>query len=105
MGGISPRTDQAALFTCRNLLLSQQREGGLEALACWTGCELLYVSSSENLVPGTRELLAAMRHQYFIDIESAEKSGWYQLEVRTKRQGLKVRARTGYFAADSRRVG
>jgi VWFA-related protein len=86
-------------------VVPQQREGGLEALARWTGGELFYVSSSENLIPATRELLAAMRHQYFLAIESSEKPGWYQLEVRTKRQGLRVRARSGYFAANSRREG
>jgi len=86
-------------------VIPQQHESGLEALARWTGGDLFYVSSSENLIPATRELLAAMRHQYFLAIESSEKAGWYQLEVKTKRQGLKVRARSGYFAADSRRAG
>jgi hypothetical protein len=66
---------------------------------------LFYVSSSENLIPATRELLAAMRHQYFLAIESFERPGWYQLEVKTRRQGFTVRARSGYFAGDSRRAG
>ena len=88
-----------------NSLIPEHHEGGLEALARWTAGELFYVSSSEHLIPATRELLAAMRHQYFLAIESSERPGWYQLEVRTKRQGFKVRSRSGYFAGDSRRAG
>jgi Ca-activated chloride channel homolog len=86
-------------------VVPERHEGGLQALARWTGGDLFYVSSSEHLIPATRELLAAMRHQYFLAIESSERPGWYQLEVRTKRQGFTVRARSGYFAGDSRRAG
>jgi Ca-activated chloride channel homolog len=80
-------------------------EGSLGKLARWTGGELFYVSASEQSTLVARDLLAAMRHQYFLAIESSATPGWYQLEVRTKRQGLTVRARTGYFAVDPRRLG
>ena len=45
-----------------------------------------------------------MRHQYFLAIESSQSAGWYQLEVRTKRRGFTVRARTGYFAGERPRA-
>jgi VWFA-related protein len=80
-------------------------EGGLESLARWTGGELFYLSADEHLTTAARELLAAMRHQYVLAIESSPQPGWYQLEVRTKRRDLSVRARTGYFAGETRRVG
>jgi VWFA-related protein len=80
-------------------------EGSLSRLARWTGGESFYVSASEQTIPVARELLTAMRHQYFLAIESSATPGWYQLEVRTKRRGLTVRARTGYFAIDPRRLG
>jgi hypothetical protein len=39
-----------------------------------------------------------LRQQYFLAIESASVSGWYRLDVKTRRRGLTVRARIGYFA-------
>ena len=58
----------------------------------------LYVNASEQASVVTKELLAIMRQQYFLAIESSAAPGWYALEVKTKRQGLTVRARRGYFA-------
>jgi VWFA-related protein len=88
----------------RTAVIPDPGEGGLGSLARWTGGELFYISASEHLTVTAQELLAAMRHQYVLAIESSQQSGWHQLEVRTKRQGLSVRARTGYFAGDARRI-
>jgi Ca-activated chloride channel homolog len=71
---------------------------GLDDLARRTGGELFYVSGAEHTGSGTSALLATMRQQYFLAIESAATAGWYSLEVRTRREGLKVHARSGYFA-------
>jgi Ca-activated chloride channel family protein len=77
----------------------QARRGGrLSDLAQWTGGDLLYVTTPERSIPVTRDLIALMRQQYFMAIESATAPGWYALEVKTKRRGLTVRARRGYFA-------
>jgi VWFA-related protein len=73
--------------------------GNLSDLAYWTGGDLLYVSAADRAAASTAQLLAGMRQQYFLAIESSAAPGWYGLEVRTKRQGLTVRARAGYFAA------
>ena len=43
-------------------------------------------------------LMAELRHQYFFAIESAALSGHYSIDVRTRRRGLSVRARSGYVA-------
>ncbi len=77
---------------------------GLSDLAQWTGGDLLYVSGVEQTDGMTNELLTAMRQQYFLAIESSSAPGWYSLEVRTKRPGLTVRARSGYFAGETTRV-
>lgn len=79
-------------------LVPDGASGGLSDLAYWTGGDLLYVSASDQASVMTKELLAIMRQQYFLAIESAAAPGWYALEVKTKRQGLTVRARRGYFA-------
>jgi Ca-activated chloride channel family protein len=75
--------------------------GSLSDLARWTGGEVLYASGFEPTAVIRDRLLSMMRHQYLLAIESSSAPGWYPLEVKTKRQGLTVRARRGYFAGDA----
>jgi hypothetical protein len=56
------------------------------------------VTMPDQASVATRELLATMRQQYFMAIESSSAPGWYALEVKTKRRGLIVKSRRGYFA-------
>lgn len=77
---------------------SNTRGGRLSDLADWTGGELVYVTVPDQAGAVTRDLIAMMRQQYFMAIESATDPGWYPIEVKTKREGLTVRARRGYFA-------
>ena len=70
--------------------------GDLANLAYWTGGDLVYVSALEQAYLMTRELVATMRQQYFLAIESSAVAGWHRLEVRTTRPGLMVRSRSGY---------
>ena len=72
--------------------------GSLSELAYWTGGDLLYVTGPGHASGVTRDLIAAMRQQYFLAIELATAPGWYSIEVKTKRRGLTVRARAGYYA-------
>ncbi len=72
--------------------------GSLSDLAYWTGGDLLYVTVPEQASVVTRNLIVAMRQQYFLAIESSTAPGWYPIEVKTKRRGLTVRARAGYVA-------
>ena len=83
-------------------VVSDSANGGLANVALWTGGELRYVSGSEQISVIAQELVRMMRHQYLLAIESSQSQGWYQLEVRTKRRGLTVRSRTGYFAGERR---
>jgi VWFA-related protein len=69
--------------------------GGLLDLAELTGGDVFYVSSFEPS-PTTDALLLAMRHQYFLAIESSATPGRHALEIKTRRKGLSVRARSGY---------
>jgi VWFA-related protein len=74
-------------------------EDALANLARWTGGDLRHVAAREETVPAIASLMAELRQQYFLAIESSSTSGWYRLDVRTRRKGLMVRARSGYFAA------
>ncbi len=84
---------------------ADEANGNLSDLAYWTGGDLVYVSATEQAALMTGQLLAGMRQQYFLAIESSTAPGWYGLEVRTKRQGLTVRARSGYFSMPLSHVG
>lgn len=72
--------------------------GSLADLAYWTGGDLLVFTAPAQAGAVSSQLIATLRQQYFLAIESATAPGWYSLEVKTKRQGLTVRARRGYFA-------
>ena len=85
-------------------MVSDNAKSGLANVANWTGGELLYVSESKQIPVTAKELLRTMRHQYLLAIESSQSTGWHQLEVRTKKPGLTVRARSGYFAGERPRA-
>jgi Ca-activated chloride channel homolog len=72
-------------------------EDDLANLSYWTGGDLSYVRGPEDFDAVAAELLATLRHQYFLAIESSAAGGWHRLDIRTRR-GLTVRARGGYFA-------
>ena len=74
--------------------------GNLADLAYWTGGELLVFTAPQQAGAVSGELIATLRQQYFLAIESATTKGWYPLEVKTKRRNLTVRARRGYVAAE-----
>lgn len=77
----------------------------LANLAYWTGGNLTLVSAPEHAKVAARELVTELRHQYLLAFESAGAPGWYSLDVRTRNRDLHVRARSGYFAGQPRRVG
>jgi Ca-activated chloride channel family protein len=76
--------------------------GHLENLAVWTGGNLTLVSTPAHASLAARELITELRHQYLLAFEASKESGWYSLDVRTRRRELTVRARSGYFASQSR---
>ena len=66
-------------------------DDGLSNLAYWTGGDLRHVTATEQAVQALQHLMAELRQQYFLAIESAPSSGWYRLDVRTKRKGDRAR--------------
>ncbi len=74
------------------------RDYHLANLAYWTGGDVMHVTDADAELRVVDRLMAELRQQYAITIESATEPGWQRLEVRTRRRGLNVRARIGYFA-------
>jgi Ca-activated chloride channel homolog len=70
----------------------------LSDLARWTGGAHIRAHTSDQLDNTLAALMTELRQLYFLAIESATTAGWHKLEVKTKRQNLKVRARSGYLA-------
>jgi Ca-activated chloride channel family protein len=73
-------------------------DSGLTNLAHWTGGEQANAATPEQLEAAVATLLAELRQQYFIAIDSSTTPGWHRLEVKTRKRGLTVRARNGYTA-------
>ena len=70
----------------------------LSNLAYWTGGTLFMVSAPTHASQAARDLITELRHQYLLAFEAAREPGWYELDVRTRRRELTVRARSGYFS-------
>ena len=75
----------------------------LANLAVWTGGSLAMVSAPAHASQAARELITELRHQYLLAFEAAKEPGWYELDVKTRRRELTVRARSGYFASQPAR--
>ncbi len=72
--------------------------GDLADLARWTGGELFLSSTPAHTSTAAREIVNELRHQYLIAFEPTGTAGWHSVEVRARRGGLMVRARSGYIA-------
>jgi len=70
----------------------------LKDLADWTGGSLLWVSEAGS--DPAREIVAELRQQYLIAIESSPHAEWRPIDVRVRDPHLTVRARGGYFSRD-----
>lgn len=76
---------------------SQTVHGPLADLATWTGGDSLLVRDSLGAIAATGQILAELRHQYVIAFEPGSAPGWHSLALRTRKNGLFVRARSGYM--------
>lgn len=77
--------------------------GPLADLATWTGGDLLVVGDTISAVSAARQILAELQHQYVVAFEPGNAPGWHPLVLRTRRNGLFVRARSGYMVGASER--
>ena len=75
----------------------------LQELAQRTGGELFLASAPAHASVAARQILDELRHQYVLAFEASTRPGWRPLEVRAK-DGLTVRARSGYSAGGSGRI-
>jgi VWFA-related protein len=91
-----PPIDQAE-YLRREAGRAIETRADLRELALWTGGDLLWVTTPEDAVAGADEILALLRHQYLIAIESAGGSEWRPLDIHTRNPRFVVRARSGYF--------
>jgi VWFA-related protein len=73
----------------------------LQDLAQRTGGELFLASAPAHASVAARQILGELRHQYVLAFEASTRPGWRPLEVRAK-DGLVVRARSGYTAGGGR---
>ncbi len=72
-------------------------KGQLADLATWTGGDSLLIQDAESALSATRYILTELQHQYVIAFEPGTAPGWHPLVLRTRKDGLFVRARSGYI--------
>ena len=78
--------------------------GELADLARWTGGQLHVVTSTLEASAVARRIVAELRQQYLIALEPGATPGWHSVEVRVRRKGHTVQARSGYVAGPARPV-
>ena len=74
-------------------------QGPLADLATWTGGQLLVVRDTPTAMTAAKVMLNELQHQYIVAFEPGTVPGWHPLVVRTTKNGLFVRARSGYTVA------
>jgi Ca-activated chloride channel homolog len=75
--------------------------GPLADLAAWTGGDLLVIRDTASAVSASRQILTELQHQYVVAFEPGSVPGWHPLVLRTRKNGLFVRARSGYMVGTS----
>lgn len=83
-----------------SLKIDEMVNGQLGNLARWTGGEIYVSLGPEQAARTARELVTELRQQYLIAFEPDSRPGWHPIELRTSRQNLVVRTRSGYFVRD-----
>ena len=79
-------------------MVEPRTQGRLGDLARWTGGEIFAATSPNRTAQAAQQIVSELRHQYFIAFEPDGRPGWHPIEVKTKKQNLIVRARSGYEA-------
>lgn len=78
--------------------------GELTDLARWTGGQLFVATSSSEASLVARQIVDELRQQYLIGFEPGATAGWHSVDVRVRRKGHTVQARSGYVAGPGRPV-
>jgi len=100
--GIVPSIDNPAAESSVPSAARSALVGALAELAEWTGGHSFVASTPGERNAVARQIVDELRHQYLIAFESSGKPGWHPLVVRARGKDLTVRARSGYFAGQSR---
>lgn len=102
--GIVPAIDNPSADVSTVTAERSALAGPLSDLATWTGGHAFVVSTPLDRSVVAREIIDELRHQYLIAFESSGQSGWHPLVVRARNKDFVVRARSGYFAGQSRPI-
>lgn len=102
--GIVPAVDNPSADISLTTNERSALTGPLSDLAGWTGGRAFVASSIGDRSQTARQIVDELRHQYLIAFESSGKPGWHPLVVRARDKDLTVRARSGYFAGQSRPI-
>jgi Ca-activated chloride channel family protein len=102
--GIVPAIDNPSADISATTYERSALTGPLSDLAFWTGGRAFVASTIADRSQTARQIVDELRHQYLIAFESSGKPGWHPLVVRAKDRDLTVRARSGYFAGQSRPI-
>jgi len=100
--GIVPSIDNPTATTAVPSAVKSALVGSLADLAEWTGGHSFVVSTPAERSVVAQQIVDELRHQYLLAFESSGKPGWHPLVVRARDKDLTVRARSGYFAGQSR---
>ena len=95
-----PRIDQDT-YRERTASATSRSTADARDLALWTGGDMLWASGVLDAAAAGRQILAELRQQYVIGVDSASDGSWRRLEVNVRDRRLRVRARSGYFVGDS----
>lgn len=71
--------------------------GPLANLAHWTGGEIYAGVGPQETTRSAQQIVAELRQQYLIAFEPDRRPGWHPIELRTAKQNLVVRTRSGYI--------
>ncbi|MGE3958005.1 MAG: VWA domain-containing protein [Vicinamibacterales bacterium] len=102
--GIVPAIDNPSADIAATTYERSALTGSLSDLALWTGGRAFVASTVAERSQTARQIVDELRQQYLIAFESSGSPGWHPLVVRARGRDLTVRARSGYFAGQSRPV-
>ena len=102
--GLVPAIDNPSADVSATTYERSALTGSLSDLALWTGGRAFVASTIAERSQTARQIVDELRQQYLIAFESSGNPGWHPLVVRARDKDLTVRARSGYFAGQSRPV-